>query len=213
MKSETKSFCDNQAHGEDAHLSLEQETSSIDLVLDGVSMSNGKIASSFIKDAFSKTSMQTPGDVSRFLRKASKELYQKEQGRALTTATIAITNEQKLTVLNVGDSPAYLIRKGGSIRSMARMDKLPDEPAAITQAVGEARITIHKKQATIKQGDTLVLMSDGVSDNLSKERIAKAIKNGEDLAALLQACKERNEGAVFGEYKEDDATLITRKFY
>jgi protein phosphatase len=120
-----------------------------------------------------------------------------------TTATIAGLLGDMLYVAQVGDSRAYLVR-GGVIRQITKdqslMQKLieagelTEEEAEhserrniILQALGpEATIKIDLTHQPVRRGDTLVLCSDGLSGQVTKDEIARVVTRETD---LTRACK------------------------
>ena len=113
-----------------------------------------------------------------------------------TTATVAGVFGDTLYLAQVGDSRAYLVRNGVArqitkdqslMQKLIEAGELTEEEAAhserrniILQALGpEATIKIDLTHQVVRRGDTLVLCSDGLSGQVTKDEIA-AIVTAED---------------------------------
>ena len=120
-----------------------------------------------------------------------------------TTATIAGLLGDTLYVAQVGDSRAYLIRDGVAkqitkdqslMQKLIEAGELTEEEALqsdrrniILQALGpDTNVKVDLTHQTIRRGDTLVLCSDGLSGQVSREEIAQVVKEEPD---LMQVCK------------------------
>jgi PPM family protein phosphatase len=121
-----------------------------------------------------------------------------------TTATIAGLLADTLYLAQVGDSRAYLVRDGvvrqitkdqSLMQKLIEAGELTEEEAEhserrniILQALGpEPTIKIDLTHQTVRRGDLLVLCSDGLSGQVSKDEIAKVVTREPD---LTNACKE-----------------------
>ena len=120
-----------------------------------------------------------------------------------TTATIAGLLGDTLYLAQVGDSRAYLVR-GGVVRQITKdqslMQKLieagelTEEEAELSerrniilQALGpEQTIKIDLTHQQLRRGDTLVLCSDGLSGQVSKDDIGRIVSSEPE---LTNACK------------------------
>ncbi len=120
-----------------------------------------------------------------------------------TTATIAGLLGDTLYLAQVGDSRAYLVRNGVArqitkdqslMQKLIEAGELTEEEAEhserrniILQALGpEPTIKIDLTYQQLRRGDTLVLCSDGLSGQVSKEDIALIVNTEKD---LTNACK------------------------
>ncbi len=120
-----------------------------------------------------------------------------------TTATAVGVMEDHLYLTQIGDSRAYLIRKGSATqltKDQSLMQKLIDagelteEEAErserkniILQALGpEPVVKVDLTHQELRNGDMLVLCSDGLSGQVSKDEIAEAAVNND----LVQACSD-----------------------
>jgi serine/threonine protein phosphatase PrpC len=121
-----------------------------------------------------------------------------------TTATIAGLLGDTLYLAQVGDSRAYLVREGVArqitkdqslMQKLIEAGELTEEEAEhserrniILQALGpEPTIKVDLTHQTVRRGDLLVLCSDGLSGQVSKEEIAEVVTREKD---LTNACRE-----------------------
>src|SRR6186997_1279296 len=108
-----------------------------------------------------------------------------------TTATIAGVLADTLYLAQVGDSRAYLVRKGSAqqitkdqslMQKLIEAGELTEEEAAqserrniILQALGpEATVKVDLTYQRIRRGDVLLLCSDGLSGQITKNDIVEA---------------------------------------
>jgi PPM family protein phosphatase len=120
-----------------------------------------------------------------------------------TTATIAGLLGDTLYVAQVGDSRAYLVRDGVArqitkdqslMQKLVEAGELTEEEAEqserrniILQALGpENSVKVDLTHQRVRRGDVLVLCSDGLSGQVSKDEIAQIVGAEPDLPA---ACK------------------------
>src|SRR5204862_1328505 len=120
-----------------------------------------------------------------------------------TTATIAGLLADTLYLAQVGDSRAYLVRDGVArqitkdqslMQKLIEAGELTEEEAAqserrniILQALGpEATIKVDLTFQRLRRGDTLVLCSDGLSGQVTRDDIAQVVNEEKD---LVQACR------------------------
>ncbi|HJQ19145.1 MAG TPA: Stp1/IreP family PP2C-type Ser/Thr phosphatase [Gemmatimonadaceae bacterium] len=120
-----------------------------------------------------------------------------------TTATIAGLLADTLYLAQVGDSRAYLVREGVAkqitkdqslMQKLIEAGELTEEEAAqserrniILQALGpEASIKVDLTYQRIRRGDVLVLCSDGLSGQVTKNDIGRIVSEEQD---LVQACR------------------------
>jgi protein phosphatase len=142
-----------------------------------------------------------------------------------TTATIAGLLGDTLYLAQVGDSRAYLVR-GGVVRQITKdqslMQKLieagelTEEEAEqserrniILQALGpEQTIKIDLTHQQLRRGDTLVLCSDGLSGQVSKDDIGRIVSSEPDLTVACKLLIDRaNENGG-----PDNITVILARF-
>ena len=118
-----------------------------------------------------------------------------------TTVTVAGILGHELYLAQVGDSRAYLIRKGGAIQltkdqslmqRLVEAGELTEEEAEqserkniILQALGpEPRVKVDLTYQPLSKGDTVVLCSDGLSGQVKKDEIAELVNQNPDLVSL-----------------------------
>lgn len=211
-------YFDNKAHGEDAYVSREIKGGIIDCVFDGISQNLGKIASPLTADALKKGTIRNIDDVVTLLHQAHNKLCQIEAG---TTATVALTTQNQLYIVNSGDSPAYLIRNGKALQ-LTELHRVPGRPATLTHCVGcWDPLVLYKVQKELQPNDRLVLLTDGIDDNIYGHELVDVISKSKSpteavngIYQLLQKKKKAGKGRddVFGFFKNDDATAIVRYF-
>ena len=211
-------YFNNAPHGDDALLSREISSSIVlDVVLDGVSNEQGSIASKLAVEKIKNGHIKNHDDILLLLQDANKELT----GISCTTVTATLKVGNHVWAINSGDSPAYLIR-GKDSTELTTLDKSPYSLAAITNCVGiGADFSCHVKEIEIQPGDKLVLLTDGISDNLYVEEIVEVVigsntpqETTSGIEKLLAKKKKENKGRtdMFGFFKNDDATAIVRYF-
>lgn len=120
-----------------------------------------------------------------------------------TTCTMAGLLDDTLYLCQIGDSRGYLVRDGVArqitkdqslMQKLIEAGELTEEEAAqserrniILQALGpEATIKVDLTYQQLRKGDTLVLCSDGLSGQVTRDEIAQVVTDEED---LVQACK------------------------
>jgi protein phosphatase len=142
-----------------------------------------------------------------------------------TTATIAGLLGDTLYLAQVGDSRAYLVRDGVArqitkdqslMQKLIEAGELTEEEAEhserrniILQALGpEASIKIDLTHQTVRRGDALVLCSDGLSGQVTKDDIASVVTKESD---LTNACRELIDRAN-ANGGPDNITVIIARF-
>jgi protein phosphatase len=121
-----------------------------------------------------------------------------------TTATIAGLLADTLYLCQIGDSRGYLVRDGVAkqitkdqslMQKLIEAGELTEEEAAqserrniILQALGpEATIKVDLTYQRLRRGDVLVLCSDGLSGQVTRDQIGEVISSEPD---LISACKK-----------------------
>ena len=141
------------------------------------------------------------------------------------TLTGAAIKGDKLDLVQVGDSRAYVMR-GEQIRlatkdqslvqQLVDVGQISEEDAethmfrnVILQALGaQNELTPATASIQIRQGDMLLLCSDGLSGKLRNEEIRQIVSDAKDLAA---ACESLIEGAN-NRGGEDNITVVLARF-
>ncbi|HZO17392.1 MAG TPA: Stp1/IreP family PP2C-type Ser/Thr phosphatase, partial [Gemmatimonadaceae bacterium] len=125
-----------------------------------------------------------------------------------TTATIAGLLGDRLYLVQVGDSRAYIVRGGVAqqiTKDQSLMQRLieageltPEEAEhserrnIILQALGpEPTVKIDLTHQHVRRGDRLVLCTDGLSGQVRKEEIARVVAQETDLATAGQSLIDR----------------------
>lgn len=142
-----------------------------------------------------------------------------------TTATIAGLLGDKLYLAQVGDSRAYVIRKGRAIQitrdqslmqRLVEAGELTEEEAEaserrniILQALGpDSHVTVDLTHQQIRRGDLLIICSDGLSGLVRGEEIARLANAEQDVERLCHMLVDRaNE--LGG---PDNITVIAARF-
>jgi protein phosphatase len=141
-----------------------------------------------------------------------------------TTATIAGFLGDTLYVAQVGDSRAYLVRDGvvrqitkdqSLMQKLIEAGEMTEEEAEhserrniILQALGpEAVIKVDLTHQTVRRGDVLVLCSDGLSGQVTKDDIARVVQGTPD---LIEACKRLIEVANMNGGPDNITVIIAR---
>src|SRR5437870_13125987 len=142
------------------------------------------------------------------------------------TLTGAAIKDDKLDLVQVGDSRAYVMR-GNQIRlatkdqslvqQLVDVEQISEEEAetqmfrnVILQALGaQTELTPATARIQIRQGDMLLLCSDGLSGKLRNEEIRQIVADSNnDLGA---ACKALVDGANY-RGGEDNITVVLARF-
>jgi len=142
-----------------------------------------------------------------------------------TTITAAGVLNDHIYVTQVGDSRAYLIRRGNAtqitkdqslMQRLVDAGELTEEEAErserkniILQALGpDARVKVDLTHQGLCKGDAILICSDGLSGLVSKEEIAEAVSQEKDLvqisAELIALANERGG--------PDNITVIVARF-
>jgi PPM family protein phosphatase len=128
-----------------------------------------------------------------------------------TTMTVALVGEEELTIAHVGDSRAYVLRDGelrrltrdhSLVEELLEQGKLTPEEASrhpqrsvITRAVGpESRVEVDTQTARARDGDVVLICSDGLTTMLDEPSIEQMIKASASLTdaghALIDAAND-----------------------
>ena len=193
------------------------------IVADGVGgAASGALASSIATETilselhrwWHKVPKRTPESVEAALKRgidvANKAIYQKanttpEHHGMGTTTTLALVLDGEAFIAQVGDSRAYLVRKGAAkqltkdqsfVQRLIDAGRMTAKEAAqsehrniILQALGpEEKVVTDFYRVKLDNDDILVLCSDGLSNQVSPEeigRIARGAGRPEDICKAL----------------------------
>lgn len=176
-------------------------------VADGVSTpSNGGEAADraikFLKKLFKK-------EIDSALEMVNKKLIEdkiKLPAIGYTTLTVVHIKE-KLKIASVGDSPSYLVRKENVI-PLNRLDKFFGT-TALSQALGEDRVSINYAEYELKNKDVILVATDGVTDVITSSDILKIVKSNGNVKKIVSVMigLAREKEVVY----KDDKSLIAIK--
>jgi PPM family protein phosphatase len=133
------------------------------------------------------------------------------QGMATTMTAVALIeedDEERLALVNVGDSRAYLLQRGeleqltedhSLVEQLVREGRLTSEEAAIhpqrsiiTRALGlDPEVEVDSWQLIPYEGDRLLLCSDGLTNEVTDEDIASTLRRVTDPGAAAQDLVEQ----------------------
>jgi len=142
-----------------------------------------------------------------------------------TTATIAGLLGDRLFMVQVGDSRAYMVRNGdvqqltkdqSLMQRLVEAGELTAEEAEVSerrniilQALGpESHVTVDLTHQQVRRGDTLILCSDGLSGLVRAPEIARTAHDENDMRAICQRLVDR-ANQLGG---PDNITVIAARF-
>lgn len=143
------------------------------------------------------------------VRQAMKERCTERMG---TTVVMASFEKNDVWICNLGDSRAYLLRNG-ALRQLSadHVEKWPGRyirKAPLTQYLGidpeELQLEPHLERFEVKQGDRILLCSDGLTDMLTDPEINAIMQ--EETAS--DACVQALIGAALERGGRDNITAI-----
>ncbi len=206
---------------------LEEKDTALLVVCDGMGGANaGNVASRFAADMFIETIKPgLEGDLdeaarhellSEGLKLANVTVYmlagRQPEFRGMGTTLVAVLIKgNKATIINVGDSRAYILTKDGFrqvsedhsyVEEMRRLGRLTKESARkhpqknlITRAVGvEPEVSGDFFELELEPEDVILLCSDGLSGMVEDEKIEAALRGANNLGlagdALLNLALE-----------------------
>ncbi|MBL8259223.1 MAG: protein phosphatase 2C domain-containing protein [Candidatus Competibacteraceae bacterium] len=168
----------------------------------------------------------------RHLRRAQARLAERLAGNprtcgAATTLALVHLKGRRAAVLNVGDSRVYGASRAGQWRRLSKdhtvlqdlIDRDEASPdiayASLYQALAhalcadpeETDFAIHRARVAPAPGDTLILCSDGVHDELGEERMRALFDPALDVAAQVKVWRD----AVWRKGAHDNLSLIVMR--
>ncbi len=180
----------------------------------------GEVASQIAVEAFEQGLPEDGSPEERLAgraREANKRIYdlsqaQSERAGMGTTLTAAYLDRDDLAIAHVGDSRAYLFRDGTLARltqdhslvdELVRRGKLTEEQAAehpqrsiITRALGpEPQVEVDTWTYPLREGDVVLLCSDGLTSMVSEELVATVLARSASLEAAAQGLIDEANGA------------------
>jgi PPM family protein phosphatase len=143
-----------------------------------------------------------------------------------TTMTVAGTVGSELLTAHVGDSRAYVLRRDGRLEKLTRDQTMAQSLAdsgAISQedvarspyrhvltsalATRGAFVQVELKRSRIDDGDRLLLCSDGLTDMVPDDRIARVLREAPTSAA---ACRRLVDEALEAGGKDNVTAVVAR---
>ncbi len=214
---------DNTAHGEDNYLVRKlNHDATLDAVMDGVTGRGGKEASQEVVNALTAAPPTSPEAVVAVLEDVNRRFYQISLGRfLLTTASVALLLDSQLYVVSAGDSPVLLIRPDAV--QLLSSDARGFVQAGIARALGMQKTLrqLYRAEVSIVPGDRLVLATDGVTDNVTRDELVDIVRHAtspDEAAEQIQTliASRRTKGLLpeqlGGRFRNDDQTAILRFF-
>jgi serine/threonine protein phosphatase PrpC len=213
-------FQDNSYHGEDAYITRELSRHiAIDAVFDGATGRGGADASGYAAKALQEATVDTIDGLTMLLDMANQRLYQRGRGRFfLTTASVTLKIGSTLHVLNVGDSPVFLIRGHDIIPLTGTAQGATF--LGIANALGRhEKLSYKATSVSLEAEDRLFLATDGLIENVAPNELAALVDAAPSpeqavvaLRQLFGEKKQGNKGRVDDSsgFRRDDATAIIR---
>ncbi|MBU1747068.1 MAG: Stp1/IreP family PP2C-type Ser/Thr phosphatase [Chloroflexi bacterium] len=178
-----------------------------------------RIAAEQVMQAYYASDASDVGDIrqslERAIRLANAAVFDQSRENPAyagmgTTLVGIVCQDSRMTIVNVGDSRAYLVRDGGIrqltedhswVAEAVRQGTLPPDQAryhprrnVITRSLGNRPdVEIDFSQEGLLPGDTLVLCSDGLSGQVYDQEICDAVLALEPQAAAEQLVDLANE--------------------
>ena len=146
-----------------------------------------------------------PSAIERVHRSA-RERREKDKTIGETTLTAVGVSDAEFQSGNVGDSPAYLVRRG-EVVGLVQEDRGPW--GNITQVIGAPeRVNVHSRHLRLKDRDVVLVASDGVTHVLHPSLIDQFVLKGsvEEIAdAIIEEAKSARTG-----YDDDKSVIVVR---
>ena len=167
-----------------------------------------------IQAYYQSPSADTEASLRRAIEEANALVYDtaqaisERQGMG-TTLTVAVVREDQLTVAQVGDSRAYLLRDGALtqitddhswVAEQVRLGVMSAEDAQtspfrniITRSVGTSQnVEPDLTTRALRAGDTLLLCSDGLTGHVEPVDLQSALEEGSPSVAAMRLVEEAN---------------------
>lgn len=137
-----------------------------------------------------------------------------------TTATVALIRGSECVMVNVGDSPAFVLQSDGKLHELSIRHNMESykKMAGVTPAPGDERILLygvgageakpsraaHVARGTLNNGDVLLLCTDGVTNAFTEDELAGAIQRGVDARQITFSAGQIDHA--------DNATAVIIRF-
>ena len=158
-----------------------------------------KMAIEILRESLKKEGEPLPDRLSSGVKLANRMIYEAAQSQPQlngmgTTLTALQLDGNRLSIVHVGDSRAYLIR-GGVIEQITDDHTIVSEQVArgmmtreeaarsdmrniLSRALGVApEVDVDMEELTVSEGDQLVLCSDGLSELISDDEILAEVRS------------------------------------
>lgn len=138
-----------------------------------------------------------------------------------TTATVALLRGSECVLVNVGDSPAFVLQSDGKLHELTIRHNMESykKMAGVTPSPGDERILLygvgageakpsraaHVARGVLNDGDILLLCTDGVTNAFTEEELAAAILRGVDAQQITFSAGQIDHA--------DNATAIIIRFH
>ncbi|MGA9120585.1 MAG: protein phosphatase 2C domain-containing protein [Bacteroidota bacterium] len=207
----------------DPEAPLSEEKGLLFIVADGLGgYGNGEVASRMVCEELPRLYYECPGEDCRAnllhaVMQMNAILYKASSAKGelhgmCTTLVAAVVRGDTLYVVHVGDSKAYLFRRGRvAYASTDHCIQIPtfesDGKRFLTQSLGARRsIAPSDDEIRLTHGDIIVLCTDGLSDSLLLEDIIAGSMADEPPAAVADLVQAANEAGG-----TDDISVILAK--
>ncbi|MBQ6066123.1 MAG: protein serine/threonine phosphatase 2C family protein [Clostridia bacterium] len=141
-----------------------------------------------------------------------------------TTATVVILRGNECVLVNVGDSPAFVLQSDGKLHELTIRHNMESykKMAGVTPSPGDERILLygvgageaqpsraaHIARGTLNDGDILLLCTDGVTNAFTEDELAGAILRGVEAKQIVfsagQIDHADNATAVIIHFRTDE---------
>ena len=168
-------------------------------VADGVTISNGdsRLASQAAISALKGFS----GDLEKSFEYINRKI-KSIKNAGTTTLTAAFVKGSQLLVGHVGDSSLFLVH-GKSAEKVTEDDSV-EGSNVLSQVLGRGKPVIHLYKTMVKEGDVIILATDGVAKYIEEKEILLALKKnlGNVPNSLIEAARQKKK------LYEDDKTVV-----
>ncbi len=186
------------------------------VVADGMGGHNGGETASTMAVDIIKSVMLKGEDPKEAVCQANAQIFEKSLGNKDllgmgTTIVLVVVRDQKAGIYHVGDSRAYLVKKGklkqittdhSIVQQLIESGTITKEQAKyhpqrnlITRAVGtEREVEIDENEVSFSKNDAILVCSDGLSSYVDKEEIEKILNDYPDdeaVAKLIEAANDK----------------------